>query len=90
MEVDIRPDDDLHRFFRSCCYNPPSHDNIRSFSRWMESEKPLIEPETEFLKHGDDFVTPDRDVDESFLEDAVEKFARKYGVGERVRYRRIW
>ncbi|KAM7183837.1 hypothetical protein V8F33_013333 [Rhypophila sp. PSN 637] len=81
-------DDDVHRFFRLCCYMAPSYDNIRSFSRWMDSEKPLIEPETEFLKNEDDFMAPDRDVDESFLEEAVEKFARKYGVGNRREHHR--
>lgn len=47
--------------------------------------KPLIEPETQFLKFTDDFITTDRDFEEGLLEEGIETIARKYGIGNKVR-----
>ena len=50
----------------------------------MNAVKPLIQDETRFLDHAEDFITAPRDVEDGSLEETVEKFARRYGVGNRV------
>jgi hypothetical protein len=51
----------------------------------MHAVKPLIEPETRFSRYVDDLVTVNRDVEEGILEEIIEKFARRYGIGNGVR-----
>ena len=78
-------DDDLLRFFRLSECNVPTRDNVESFTRWMHAVKPLIEPESRFSRYVDDLVTVNRDVEEGILEEIIEKFARRYGIGNGVR-----
>jgi len=46
--------------------------------------KPLIEDETNFLKHSEDFITVNKDIEDGFLEETLEKFVRKSGFGNQV------
>jgi hypothetical protein len=63
----------------------PREDNVASFLKWMDAVKPLIKDETRFLGHTEDFVTVTRDMEDGFLEEVVEKFARRYGLGDKGR-----
>jgi hypothetical protein len=63
----------------------PREDNVASFLKWMDAVKPLIKDDTRFLEHTEDFVTVARDVEDGFLEEVVEKFARRYGLDDKVR-----
>ena len=85
-------DDDLVRFFKLCAMNSPKDENVSSFTRWMDAVKPLIEDESNFLRFTDDFVTVKREGEDGFLEEAVERFVRKSGMGQNVRRYRftIW
>jgi hypothetical protein len=51
----------------------------------MTAVKPLIEPETRFLNFSDDFITSERDVEEGLMEEVLEKFARRFRIGDNVR-----
>lgn len=51
----------------------------------MDAVKPLIKDETRFLGHTEDFVTVTRHTEDGFLEEVVEKFARRCGLGDKVR-----
>lgn len=64
--------------------NVPTRSNVDSFSRWMRAVKPLIQPETRFLQHADEFVTAKRATEEGLIEETVEKFARRYRIGNGV------
>ena len=48
--------------------------------------KPLIEPETTFLdpEYTDDLITIDRDVEAGILEEKLEQFVRRSGLGNTV------
>ena len=65
--------------------NAPKDENVASFTRWMDAVKPLIEDESNFLRCKDDFVTVTREGEDGFLEEAVERFVRKSGMGQNVR-----
>lgn len=49
----------------------------------MDAFKPLIEPEAQFLKSRD-FVSPVHDVEEGPIEEGLERFVRKYSIGDKV------
>lgn len=49
----------------------------------MDAFKPLIEPETRFLK-SDDFVSPMHNEEEGVIEEGLETFVRKYGIGDKA------
>ncbi len=85
-------DDDLVRFFKLSAMDAPKDENVSSFTRWMDAVKPLIEDESNFLRFTDDFVTVSREGEDGFLEEAVERFVRKSGMGQNVRRYRslIW
>ena len=85
-------DDDLVRFYKLCAMNEPKDENVSSFTRWMDAVKPLIEDESNFLRFTDDFVTAKREEEDGFLEEAVERFVRKSGMGQNVRRYRshVW
>lgn len=51
----------------------------------MDAVKPLIKDETRFLGHTEDFITVTRDMEDGFLEEGVEKIARRYGLGDKGR-----
>lgn len=51
----------------------------------MNAVKPLIRGESEFLKHTEDFVTVQGQMEEGFLEELIEKLLAKFGTGRYVR-----
>ena len=77
-------DDDLLCFLKLCDMNAPTEKDVSSFTRWMNAVKPLVEDESKFIGCTDGFVTATREVEDGFLEEAVERFVRKSGLGQNV------
>ena len=51
----------------------------------MDTFKPLIQEESVFLQLTDDLISPRRSDEVGFLEEGIERMARKTGIGRRVR-----
>lgn len=78
-------DAELFRFFQLSALDAPRARNIRSFRRWMDTFKPLIQEESVFLQLKADFVSPRRNDEVGFLEEGIERVVRKTGIGRKVR-----
>ena len=77
-------DAELFRFFQLSALDVPRAQDIKSFRRWMNAVKPLIQEESVFLEHTDDLVSPRRSDEVGFLEEGMERMVRKTGIGMRV------
>lgn len=79
-------DEELFRFFQLSALDGPRARDIKSFRRWMDAIKPLIQEESVFLQFTDDLVSPHRSDEVGFLEEGIERMVRKTGIGMRVRW----
>lgn len=78
-------DAELLRFFGLSAMDGPRARDIKSFRRWMDTVKPLIQEESVFLQLTDDLVSPRRSDEVGFLEEGIEQMVRKTGIGRKVR-----
>ncbi|KAL8920335.1 MAG: hypothetical protein Q9208_006306 [Pyrenodesmia sp. 3 TL-2023] len=76
-------DAELFRFFQLSALDAPRVRNIKSFKRWMDTFKPLIQEESGFLQLNADLVSPRRNDEVGFLEEGIERVVRYTGIGRR-------
>ena len=50
----------------------PSRRNVTSFTDWFRNHKPLVQSESDFIKHPDDFVALSGEQESGWLDGIVE------------------